>query len=48
VLNAVIEQAAHPLYDRLLLAAARDWTFSPATMNGKPVVSEKLVSVQLR
>ena len=48
VVNAVIEQAAHPVYDRLLLVAAREWIFSPATMNGRPVVSEKLVSVQLK
>jgi TonB family protein len=48
VAQATIQQPSHPLYDRLVLQAARDWTYQPATMNGKPVTSEKIVTVQLR
>jgi TonB family protein len=48
VTEASIQQPSHPLYDRLVLQAARDWTYQPATMNGRPVTSEKVVTVQLR
>ncbi|HEY7186558.1 MAG TPA: energy transducer TonB [Vicinamibacterales bacterium] len=48
VTQASIQQSSHPLYDRLVLQAARDWVYQPATMNGKPVTSEKVVTVQLR
>ena len=48
VTDASIEQSAHPLYDRLVLQASRDWVYEPATMNGRPVVSEKVVTIQLR
>jgi TonB family protein len=48
VTEALIQQPSHPLYDRLVLQAARDWTYQPAKMNGRPVTSEKVVTVQLR
>jgi TonB family protein len=35
-------------YDRELLNAARGWTYQPATRNGIPIQSEKVVSVHLR
>lgn len=37
----------HPMYDALLLTAARDWRYRPATMNGKPVKYRKLIQVSL-
>jgi TonB family protein len=48
VTQATIQQSSHPLYDRLVLQAARDWVYQPATMNGRAVTSEKVVTVQLR
>jgi len=48
VTNATVQQSAHPLYDRLVLQASRDWIYQPATLNGRPVPSEKVVTVQLR
>jgi hypothetical protein len=48
VVRASIQQSAHPLYDRLVLQAARDWLYTPATLNGRPVPSEKIVTIQLR
>jgi TonB family protein len=48
VTEAAIQQPSHPLYDRLVLQAAREWVYQPATMNGKAVTSEKVVTVQLR
>jgi TonB family protein len=48
VMDASIQQSAHPLYDRLVLQASREWIYEPATMNGRPVTSEKVVTIQLR
>jgi Gram-negative bacterial TonB protein C-terminal len=48
VMAAAMQQTSHPLYDRMVLQAARDWLYTPATLNGKPVASEKVVSIQLR
>lgn len=48
VMDASVQQPAHPLYDRLVLQATRDWIYEPATMNGKPVASEKIVTINLR
>ena len=48
VVGAVMQQASHPLYDRVLLQAAREWLYTPATLNGRPVPSEKVVTIQLR
>ena len=35
-------------YDRELLNAARGWIYQPATRNGAPIQSEKVVSIHLR
>jgi TonB family protein len=48
VINASMQQASHPLYDRLVLQAAREWLYTPAMLNGRPVPSEKVVTIQLR
>jgi TonB family protein len=48
VISASMQQSAHPLYDRLVLQAAREWLYTPAMLNGRPVRSEKVVTIQLR
>lgn len=48
VIAASMQQPSHPLYDRLVLQAAREWLYMPATLNGRPVASEKVVKIQLR
>jgi tetratricopeptide (TPR) repeat protein len=48
VVSAAMQQSSHPLYDRLVLQAARDWLYTPAMLNGRPVPSEKVVTIQLR
>ena len=48
VVKASMQQSAHPLYDRLVLQAAREWLYRPAMLNGRPVPSEKVVTIQLR
>ena len=45
---ATIQQSAHPVYDRLLIQATRDWLYTPASLNGRAIPSEKVVTVQLR
>lgn len=35
----------HPQYDAILVAAARDWRYKPATVNGVPVKFRKLIRI---
>lgn len=44
---AAIRQPMHPLYDQLLLAAARDWKYRPALMNGVPVKYRKTILISV-
>ncbi len=48
VVSAEMAAPVHPSYDRLLLAAAKDWVYQPAKTNGTPVPSEKVVQVVLK
>jgi len=48
VTNAVMEPSVYPPYDRLVLAAAREWVYRPATQDGEPVASQRLVEIVLR
>jgi tetratricopeptide (TPR) repeat protein len=48
VLDAEIIAPIHPLYDGLLLEAARDWAYQPARTNGIAVPSEKVVQIVLK
>ena len=48
VASAEIVRSVHPLYDPLLLQAARAWEYQPARSDGVAVASEQLVQVQLK
>jgi hypothetical protein len=48
VKSAAIEKPTFPAYDARLLQAAKNWVYKPATRNGQPVESEKIIAVQLR
>jgi periplasmic protein TonB len=48
VTGAVMDRPVYPPYDRQLLVAARSWSYRPATRNGQPVASERLVEIVLR
>jgi len=48
VTGAELAPAIHPVYDRLLLQAAKSWEYQPALRNGAPTASEKLIEVVLR
>lgn len=48
VKSAAIEAPSHPNYDAQLLQAARTWLYKPATRDGEPAESEKIIEVRLR
>ena len=43
-----VVEPIHPVYDQLLLSAARTWKYVPATLDGKPVRYVKVIEVVLR
>lgn len=48
VTQASMSKASHPVYDQLLIDAARNWLYKPALRNGQPVPAEKIVDFYLR
>ena len=38
----------HPLFDEVVLAAVRTWTFEPATLDGKTVRMTRMVKIPFR
>lgn len=47
VTNAEIVKSVHAAYDQMLLRAARGWVYEPATKDGVPIASEKIVEVMV-
>lgn len=47
VTHAVLRLSVHPVYDTLLLAAARDWRYQPATLKGRPVKFRKAIQISV-
>jgi tetratricopeptide (TPR) repeat protein len=47
VASMALRIRAHPQYDTMLLNAARDWKYRPATLNGTPVRYRKLLQVSI-
>jgi TonB family protein len=45
--SAVIASPPNQAYDRLVLGAAKNWQYQPATMNGKPVKYRKRIQIAL-
>jgi TonB family protein len=48
VTNATVKESAHPVYDRLVSQATRNWKYTPATRNGVPIPSEQVVTIQVK
>lgn len=48
VTDASVVTATHPVYDQLLLEAARRWQYKPAVRNGQTIEVEKVVEFYLR
>jgi len=45
VTQITLRIAVHPVYDNLLVNAAREWKYRPATLNGTPVAYRKLIQI---
>jgi TonB family protein len=48
VTSATVKESAHPVYDRLVSQATRNWRYTPATRNGVPIPSEQVVTIQVK
>jgi hypothetical protein len=47
VASLALRLTVHPLYDPLLMAAARNWRYQPARVNGIPVKFRKVMQIQV-
>jgi TonB family protein len=47
VTSAVMREPAHAAYDKVVMEAARQWQYKPATINGHPVKFRKFVQITL-
>jgi TonB family protein len=47
VVNITLRSSVHPVYDPLLMGAARQWRYQPATVAGVPVKFRKLVQIMV-
>lgn len=47
VISLTLRVGIHPVYDTMLVGAARDWKYKPATLNGTPVRFRKMIQIQL-
>ena len=47
VTGLTMRLSIHPMYDPLLIAAAREWRYKPAMVAGVPVKFKKLIQVSV-
>jgi TonB family protein len=48
VISMAMRESVHPMYDTMVLNAAKDWRYQPATLQGKPVRFRKMIQVNVR
>lgn len=48
VTTATVKESAHPVYDRMVVQATRNWRYAPATRNDVPIPSEQVVTIQVK
>ncbi len=47
LVSIVLRTGIHPTYDKMIVNAARDWKYKPATLDGMPVQFRKIVQVSV-
>lgn len=47
VISFTLRMPIHPVYDTMLVGAAREWKYKPATLNGTPVRFRKMIQIQV-
>jgi hypothetical protein len=47
LVSIVLRTSLHPTYDKMIVNAAKDWKYRPATLDGNPVQFRKLVQVSV-
>lgn len=47
LVSIVLRTSLHPTYDKMIVNAARDWKYKPATLGGEPVQFRKLVQISV-
>ena len=45
VVSVMVRMPVHPMYDTMLVAAAREWKYLPASFGGQPVKFRKMVQI---
>jgi TonB family protein len=48
VIAMTMRESVHPMYDSLVLNAAKDWRYQPATLHGRPVRFRKMIQVNVQ
>jgi hypothetical protein len=48
VASIALRMRVHPVYDSVLMNAAREWKYKPATFNGTPVKYRKLLQISIK
>ena len=40
--------AIKPRYDQMVVAAAKEWKYTPASLNGRPVRYRKVINISIK
>jgi hypothetical protein len=48
VTSIAMRARVHPMYDSIVMNAAREWKYKPATVNGTPVKYRKLLQISIK
>ena len=46
--SAVMRVPITPRYDQIVVAAAKGWKYTPATLNGRPVRYRKVINISIK
>jgi TonB family protein len=46
--SAVMRSPVNPRYDAVVVATAKGWKYSPATLNGTPVKFRKVIKISIK